>query len=196
MTESEIKHNFARNVKELRTSIGLNQIQLGEKIHYSSKAISKWENEDVLPDIVTLNMIAEFFNITVDELISSKNAVKSSHREKNRVLITISSCLLPFFLAAIVFLVLSLCQVSYAWRSFIVALPVSAATLIVLSSLWFNKIIRNIGIIILIWTGSLVAITFMNFSSDSQFIWLVGGILSIIALIFFNIRFGSNKHEE
>ena len=70
MTEETIKTNFARNVRDLRLSRGLNQIQLGEKIHYSSKAISKWENGDVLPDVVTLNMIADYFDITVDDLIS------------------------------------------------------------------------------------------------------------------------------
>ena len=91
MTENEIKTNFARNLRELRIDRNLNQIQLGEKIHYSSKAISKWENEDVLPDVVTLNMLAEFFDITVDDLISSKNAVRRSHRKQNRILVTASS---------------------------------------------------------------------------------------------------------
>ncbi|MCR4880105.1 MAG: helix-turn-helix domain-containing protein [Bacilli bacterium] len=195
MTEIEIKSNFSNNIRELRISKGLNQIQLGEKIHYSSKAISKWENGDVLPDIVTLNMIAEFFNITVDDLISNRSAVKKSHRKHNRVLITVSSCLLSYFVAAIVFLILILCHVPYAWRAFVVAAPTSAVTLIVLASLWFNKIVRNIGIIVLIWTGVLVAMIFMNF--DYYWILLiVAAILSIIALIFFNIKFGSNKNEK
>ena len=72
MTENEIKHHFAKNVRELRISRGLNQIQLGEDLHYTSKAISKWENEDVLPDIVTLTMIAEYFNIKEGQFISFK----------------------------------------------------------------------------------------------------------------------------
>lgn len=195
MTEIEIKHNFARNVRELRISRGLNQIQFGEKIHYTSKAISKWENEDVLPDIVTLEMIANFFDVKVDDLISSENAVKKSHKKKNHILITASSCLLSFFLAAIVFLILYLCKVNYAWRSFIVAIPCSAVTLIVLSSLWFNKIVRNIGIILTIWGAALVAMVFMNF----EYFWvllIIASILSIIAVIFFNIKFRSNPENE
>ena len=198
MSEIEIKRNFAKNVRELRISRGLNQIQLGEALHYTSKAISKWENEDVLPDIVTLQMIAEYFNVTVDDLISNQDAVKKSHKKKNRVLITASSCLLPFFIAAIVFLILYLCNVDKAWISFIVALPTSAATFIVLSALWFNKVARNIGIIILIWTSALVAMTFTNFNSYWWIIVLAAGILSIIAVIFFNIKFKSveKKDEE
>ena len=192
MTEIEIKHHFAKNVRELRISRGLNQIQLGEELHYTSKAISKWENEDVLPDIVTLQMIAEFFGITVDDLISDQDAVKKSHRKKNRILITASSCLLSFFLAAVTFLILYLCEVPYAWRSFIIAIPCSFITLIVLASLWFNKVTRNIGIIALIWSASLVAMVFMNF----DYFWILiiaASILSIIAVIFFNIKF---KHVE
>ena len=100
MNEIEIKHHFAKNIKELRISRHLNQIQLAEKINYTSKAISKWENEDVLPDIVTLNMLAEFFNVTVDDLISNKSAVKKSHKKTNRILITISACLLSFVIAS------------------------------------------------------------------------------------------------
>ena len=198
MSEIEIKHNFAKNVRELRISRGLNQIQLGEDLHYTSKAISKWENEDVLPDIVTLQMIAEYFNVTVDDLISNQDAVKKSHKKKNRVLITASSCLLPFFIAAIVSLILFLCKVDKAWISFIVALPASAITLVVLSSLWFSKVIRNIGIILIIWTSALVAITFTNFNSYWWIIVLAAGILSIIAVIFFNIKFKSveKKGEE
>ena len=195
MTEIEIKHNFAKNVRELRSAKGLNQIQFGEKIHYSSKAISKWENEDVLPDIVTLNMVAEFFNITVDDLISNRDALKVSHKKKNRVLITASSSLLSFFVAAIVFLILYLCNVPYAWRSFIVALPCSAVTFIVLASLWFKRYVRNIGIVILIWSSALVAMVFMNF----EYFWILiiaASILSIIAPLFFNIKFSSHKKEE
>ena len=190
MTEIEIKEHFSKNIKDLRISRGLNQIQLGEKLHYSSKAISKWENGDVLPDVTTLNMIAEFFNITVDDLISTRNVVRKSNRKKNRVLITASSSFLSYFIAAIVFLILYLCEVPYAWRSFIVAIPCSLITYIVLSSLWFNKVARNIGIILLIWGAALVAMVFMNF----DFFWIIliiAFILSITAVIFFNIKFSS-----
>ena len=198
MSEIEIKHNFAKNVRELRISRGLNQIQLGEELHYTSKAISKWENEDVLPDIVTLQMIAEFFNITVDDLISSENAVKKSHKRKNQLLIAASSTLLPYFLAAITFLILYLNNIPCAWRSFIVAIPISAIVLIVFSSLWFHKATRNISILVLIWASALTTIVFMDFNEYFWIILIAAGILSIIAVIFFNIKFKSveEKSEE
>lgn len=194
MNEIEIKSNFSNNIRELRISKNLNQIQLGEKIHYSSKAISKWENGDVLPDIVTLKMLADFFDISVDDLIGDRSAVKKSNKKKNRILITASSCLLSFLLAAVVFLILYLCEVSYAWRSFIVAIPTSAVTLVVLSSLWFKKWIRNIGVVLTIWGGALTTMVFMNFDNFWTVI-IVAGILTIIAIVFFNIKF-SHKVEK
>ena len=88
MQENEIRANFARNVRELRLDRKLNQIQLGEKLSYTSKAVSKWENGDVMPDIVTLKMIADFFDISVDALVSNKNVIRKSHRKRNRFFTT------------------------------------------------------------------------------------------------------------
>ena len=196
MTEETIKTNFARNVRDLRLSRGLNQIQLGEKIHYSSKAISKWENGDVLPDVVTLNMIADFFDITVDDLISNSNVVRKSHKRRNHIYITASSCLLPFFIATIVFTILTILEFPCAWRSYIAILPASSITLIVLSSLWFNKVIRNSAIVATIIFIGLLILVFTNFPDWWWIIVIASATLSLIAIIFFNIKFGSNKNEE
>ena len=58
MDELIIKQNFARNLLAYRKARGLTQSQLAEKLNYSDKSISKWERGDVLPDIVTISMIA------------------------------------------------------------------------------------------------------------------------------------------
>ena len=196
MTEETIKTNFAHNVRELRISRGLNQIQLGEKIHYSSKAISKWENGDVLPDIVTLNLIAEFFDIKVDDLISSTNVVRKSHKRRNRIYITASSCLLPFFIATIIFAFLVAFDFPCAWRAFITALPISSIILIVLSSIWFKKAIRNSAIVLTIVFIGLLILVFANFPSWWWIIVIASAVLSLIAIIFFNIKFGESKKSE
>lgn len=39
-----IEHNIAVNIKELRTNASLTQSELGDKISYSDKTVSKWEN--------------------------------------------------------------------------------------------------------------------------------------------------------
>lgn len=192
MQETEIRANFARNVKDLRQSRKLNQIQLGEKINYSSKAISKWENGDVIPEIATLKMLADFFDITVDDLISTKNVVRKSHKKRNRLLITLVSSLLSFFLAAIVFLILSLVNVDKAWISFIIAIPTSAVVLITFSSIWYHRLQIMLSTIYLIIGGWLTTVLFTNF--ELWWVYLIAAIILIVlAIIFFQIKFTNRK---
>ena len=187
MLETEIRANFARNVKELRISRKLNQIQLGEKLSYSSKAVSKWENGDVMPDIMTLKMIADFFDIGVDDLIGNKNAVRKSHKKRNRLLITIVSSLLSFFVAAIVFLILSVLNINWAWMSFICAIPVSGIVLIVFSSLWYRRLQIMLSTIYTIIGASVLTILIVL--DIWWIITLIGGILIVLTIIFFSISF-------
>ena len=195
MLEEEIKQNFARNVKDLRVSRKLNQIQLGEKLSYSSKTVSKWEKGEFLPDIMVLKMIADFFEIGVDDLISDKNVVRKSFRRRNRILITLVSALLAFFVAAIVFYILTLVNVPKAWISFIVAIPSSAVVLIVFSALWYHRWQVTLSTILLIVGLCLTADVFTDF-----LLWwiitLIGGILIILAIIFFSIIYSKKRKEK
>lgn len=192
MLESEIKTNFARNVRDLRNDRKLSQIQLGEMLSYSSKTVSKWEKGDFLPDIYVLKMIADFFEISVDDLISDRNVVFRSHRKRNRLLISLSSALLAFFVGAIVFYILTLVGVQKAWISFIVAIPTSAVVMIVFSSLWFKKIFVTISTIYLVIGLCLTEMVFVDF-----YLWwittLIGGIFIVMAIIFFQIIFTKMK---
>lgn len=192
MNENEIKNNFAKNVRELRVDRKLNQIQLGEKLNYTSKAVSKWENGDVMPDIVTLKMIADFFDISVDTLISDKNVIRKSHKKKRRLLITAVSALLSFFVASIVFYILLLVHVDKSWLSFIVAIPVSGIVLIVFSSLWFKRAYLTISIIYTAIGAGLTAMFFTNF-----YLWwvtLIAVLLFIVlTIIFIPIIIGNNR---
>ena len=192
MTEIEIKTNFSKNVRELRISRKMNQVQFGEKIHYSSKAISKWENADVLPDIVTLKMIADFFDISVDDLISNKNVVRKSHRKLNRILTTISSMLLSYVIGAIVFMILYFCSVPDSWKTFPVAAVTSSITFVVFASLWYRRITLNISVAILIATITFMVMCFINFESF-WLILIIGLILIAASITFFNIRFTNRK---
>lgn len=197
MQENEIRANFARNVRELRLDRKLNQIQLGEKLSYTSKAVSKWENGDVMPDIVTLKMIADFFDISVDALISNKNVIRKSHRKRNRFFTTLVSSLLSFFVAGIVFFILTVLQIHFAWLSFIVAIPVSAIVLIVFTSLWYGRIPTMLSTIYLVIGLCLTAILILNEAVGNFFLWwaiaLLGLLFIILTVIFFQIIFPRMK---
>lgn len=63
---------FKEKIQELRKQKGLTQEELAEVLFVSRTAISKWESGRGYPNIDSLKAIAEFFNITIDELLSSK----------------------------------------------------------------------------------------------------------------------------
>lgn len=59
-------------IAELRKSAGLSQTELAKELNISNRTVSKWETGDGLPDIATVPQIAQFFGITVDELLAGE----------------------------------------------------------------------------------------------------------------------------
>lgn len=62
--------NFARNLKKLRTLANITQEDLANKLNVRRQAITSWESETSIPDVKTLNWIAEFFHVTLDNLVN------------------------------------------------------------------------------------------------------------------------------
>ena len=65
----ERKATIASNLIKLRLAAGMTQAELGEKLNYSDKSISKWERGDVTTDVFVLMQIAEIFGVDVDYLL-------------------------------------------------------------------------------------------------------------------------------
>lgn len=59
---------IGRKIKALRSRDDVTQDKLAEALGVTSQAISKWENETGYPDIEFIAPIANFFNVTIDEL--------------------------------------------------------------------------------------------------------------------------------
>lgn len=61
---------FNEKLKKLRAEKGVSQSELAEKIYVSRSAVAKWENGLGLPSRESLNLLAEFFNVDKNELLS------------------------------------------------------------------------------------------------------------------------------
>ena len=59
---------FAENLRNYRKAMKLTQGQLAERIGYTEKAISKWELGGSIPHAETLILLAETFNVSLDDL--------------------------------------------------------------------------------------------------------------------------------
>ena len=62
---------FNKKLQELRKQKSLTQEELAKAIFVSRTAISKWESGRGCPNIESLKQIAKYFDITIDELLSS-----------------------------------------------------------------------------------------------------------------------------
>lgn len=69
---------FGNKIKELRTKRGLSQEKLAEHLCVSPQSISKWERNEGYPDITYLIPLAEFFDITLDELMERDKEKKET----------------------------------------------------------------------------------------------------------------------
>jgi len=64
-----MSQTFAKKLKELRKKQNVTLQELATGIGSYKGTISKWENNKLEPNIEMLKRIANFFNVTVDELI-------------------------------------------------------------------------------------------------------------------------------
>lgn len=75
---------FSQKLQELRKRKNLTQEELSEILFVSRTAISKWESGRGYPSIDSLKAIAEFFSITIDELLSGKELMSIAEKDSNR----------------------------------------------------------------------------------------------------------------
>lgn len=63
--------NFGEKIKQLRRSRDLTQEALADALGISAQSVSKWECAYGYPDITQLPAIANFFGVTIDELLNN-----------------------------------------------------------------------------------------------------------------------------
>ncbi len=180
MREEEIRNNFAKNLLSLRKAKNLSQAQLATALNYTYKAVSKWENMETIPDIVTLNAIADYFDITVDDLISNKDVVKKSNKKVTRRRITLSSVGVCFVVIGLIYLSLSLANVNKSYIVIPFAALTSGIVYLVFSCLWFNRLNVMLAISIIDWSVALIVMLFMDFA----YFWVI-----LIIALFINLAF-------
>ena len=63
--------NFAENFKRLRKEKGITQEKVAEVLEVSGQSVSRWELGICYPDLEMLPSIANYFDVTVDSLLSN-----------------------------------------------------------------------------------------------------------------------------
>ena len=63
------KTELGKQIKKYRNELSLSQDDLAEKIYVTRQTISNWENDKSYPDVNSLVLRSEVFNISIDNLI-------------------------------------------------------------------------------------------------------------------------------
>lgn len=137
----ECRAAVAANLIRLRTAAGLTQSELGDKLNYSDKSVSKWERGDAVPDVFVMKQIADIYGVTVDYLLQPHEenegmpAPAGEDADYSTAIITTVSILGIWTVALLIFVILWLTG-SIVWQIFVYAIPISLITLLVLHSIW------------------------------------------------------------
>ncbi len=76
---------FSDKLRQLRAEKGISQAKLAEDIHISRSAVAKWENGLGLPSAESLKFLADYFDMSPEELIADPETERTSV-EKNRTI--------------------------------------------------------------------------------------------------------------
>lgn len=73
---------IGNKIKELRKKHRITQEQLADKIGVSFQAVSKWENDIALPDITLIPVLANYFEVSTDEILCFDSTKKDREIER------------------------------------------------------------------------------------------------------------------
>lgn len=169
---SDLKHQIARNLIELRKMKKYTQQDVASLVQYSDKAVSKWEKGESLPDIEVLYQLCNIYGVTLDYLThdgaydEKKAYIIPESEKRNQIIITLLFSSFIWMAAIIVYVSVNQFQHLNIWPVYVWAIPANC---------------------ILLW--------FFNMKWGRRFYFLIiGSVLdwSAIAAIYLQILWGSN----
>lgn len=194
---NDVKTTVAKNITELRLLNNMTQSELGEKLNYSDKTISKWERAESTPDISVLCDIADLFGVTVNYLVTPEN-VDEKYRENkreeaiyNRRVITYISESAAWVAAIFAFIITTLIigRMSFQWLYLVYAVPVVLIIALVFNSVWFNPRTNYVIISGLMWSIlAAIHMTFLYFRKSVFLIYLLGVAGQIVIILWSFIK--------
>ena len=216
----EWKQTVAANLSSLRKSHHLTQLQLAEILHYSDKAVSKWERGESLPDLAVMKQLADLYEVSLDDFLLTEEEraeqakqipeavtapaeplradMHNPVRTHNRLIIAGMAALLVWLIATLIFVILDTVvpELRYGPFLFLYAAPITAVVCLVFNSIWFNRRWNYVIISLLVWTilGS-VFLTFIHHHIWKLF--LIGIPAQLIIILWSRLRpVGSAAPQE
>lgn len=200
--------SIGEKIYDLRKKKNMSQEDLANVVNVSRQTVSKWETGESNPDFDKIVPLCAFFEITTDELLKgSSNNISIIKEPKKNLSLTISSCILIFWIMAILIIILEEIGINDIFISIISIICIAAISVILVNFFCSNdfkikieneknlkititkKIIN--GIIVLIYFG-------FSFIFDawaySWLIFIIGLVIKRIVELIFLLK--EKKNEE
>ena len=154
---TELSQIIGNNISKLRKLKKLTQMEFANLLKYSDKAVSKWENGEATPNIETLFQIANFFNVTINDLISPEAKIEdvietNKSKRINKLIIALLGVSVIWGISTFCYVYLQMFLNVNFWQIFIWSIPASAIVLLVFNCIWGKPLYTYILISIFIWT--------------------------------------------
>ncbi len=189
----ELESIVAENLATLRKNKHLTQQELAEKIGYSDKLVSKWEQGKAIPSLDKLMMLSSFYNVSLDELVAKDGCKKANanpdddKNKTNKIVILALVAAFIFFVAVAVLINSIMTSSPMAWIAFVYMVPAIGFVDGILDFRFFGKntalwVLLSIGV----W-GILLAVSlhfFYYLDQNIFYILLIGIPLQIVIILF------------
>ena len=203
MDEMNLRAIIAENLGYYRRKTGLTQAALAEKLNYSDKSVSKWERGDGLPDVMVLYRLAEYYGITLNDLVTpvreqpaqdeieevkaAQEPIKKSRFSlRTRILVPTLSIGLVWLATMVVLFFLKVIYPAFSEEGlvFLYGIPASFIVATVFAAIWWNRLSRIICVSGIIWSVALCVFATIRVPYIGL-IFAVAGILQILACLLF-----------
>lgn len=208
---NELNTKIAKNLAYYRKQAGLTQAELAEKINYSDKSVSKWEQGNGVPDVYILMQLADLYHVTVNDLIGDNAQEKARALEVRtaglHILIMLLSSGIIWLIATCCFVALQLIMPGNEWwMMFVYAIAINAVLLLVYASVWKYRLFNFVCVTVLIWsslvclylTARLISISMGNDYTALWLVFILGIPLQVLEVlwVFFRSLFKTHKARK
>lgn len=196
-----IREIVSENLVTLRRQSNMTQIELAEKVGFSNKTVSHWERGEVMPDLETVERLADIYGVTVNDIVTRHEeegqALGTELARQKRSKVTIMSLVLVslWYIALIFFVLANMVYGTYEWQIFVFAVPCSALCIMVFCTIWGKKKQVVISLSVFVWT--LIAFLYINtYAYNLWMLFLLGAPLQIIILLGANLKINSRRKKK
>lgn len=173
----DLREIVSRNITNLRKENNLTQLELAQKINFSDKAISRWENGDVLPDVETIQRLSQVFGVSMSAILEEQTEAKKSRFTKPTKQDILSQIFLTcevWIVISVIYAYLNLTKGQNPWQLFMWGVPAFTFLLVLQNWKKKNNIISFVYGTVLVW--SFITCLFFHFLDAVPWYFFILGV--------------------